>query len=376
MSIQNTQNTPNISPEELKYWVAFTKIYSIGPKRFEKLLSSFNTMQAAWHAPITALEQAGFDQALLAEVLRMRREINPNLEMERMEKERVHAVTVRDQAYPALLKEIYSAPPVLFYRGTLPSPDDFLIAVVGTRKHSSYGQQVAEMLCRELAENKLTIVSGLALGIDTIAHRATLEARGKTIAVLGCGIEKANVYPAANRFVAERMIAEGGCIVSEHPIGTPPLRHHFPQRNRIISGLSLGTLVIEAPAESGALLTARDALDQNREVFAIPGNITSPNAEGVNNLIKMGARLVTSAADVLDTLNLKRATEYLETRKAVGDTPDEAKILAHLTREPMHADELTRLTELSVGAINAALTLMEMKGMVRHLGAMRYVLAR
>ncbi len=376
MSIQNTQNIPNISPEELKYWVAFSKIYSIGPKRFEKLLSSFTTMQAAWGASITGLEHIGFDQTIIAELVRLRREINPDAEMERLAKEAVSVVTVRDQAYPALLKEIYSAPPVLFYRGTLPSPDDFLIAIVGTRKHTAYGQQVAESLGRELAEQGLIIVSGLALGIDTIAHRAALDAKGKTIAVLGCGIEKSNVYPSANRFVAERMAAEGGCIASEHPLGTPPLKHHFPQRNRIIAGLSLGTVVVEAPVESGALLTARNALEQNREVFAVPGNITNPSAEGGNNLIKMGARLVTEASDVLDALNLKRATEYLEVREVVPDTPEEAKILSHLTREPMHVDELTRLTELSAGAINAALTLMEMKGAVRHLGAMRYVLAR
>ncbi len=370
----SNQNTLNIN--ELKYWVAFSKIPSIGPKKFESLLSYFKTMESAWKASILDLEKIGLDNTNIAEIIRARSEISPDREIEDLEKKSVKIITTKDIGYPCLLKEIYSPPPILFYRGKLPSENDFLIAVVGTRKNSPYGRQITESIVRSLSVKGLVIVSGLALGIDAIAHKATIDSGGKTIAILGSGIEKSNIYPMANRFVAEMIIEKEGCVISEHPPGTPPLKQHFPRRNRIISGISLGVLVIEAPKESGALLTAKNALDQNREVFAVPGNITSQNSEGTNNLIKMGARPVTDANDVLDALNLAQATEYLESREVVPETPEEEKILEHLSREPIHVDELKHLTNLPITVINSTLTLMEMKGSVRHLGSMKYVLAR
>ena len=232
------------------------------------------------------------------------------------------------------------------------------------------------MIVRDLASQGITIVSGLALGIDAIAHQACLEVNGKTIAVLGCGIEKQNIYPVHNRILSEKILNSGGCVLSEHPIGTAPYKHHFPQRNRIISGLSIGTLIVEAAEKSGALITAQHALDQNREVFAVPGTITSKTSFGTNNLIKMGAHPVTSAQDILDALNLKQATDYLSAKEITADSADEAKILEYLSFEPIHADELTRLTKMPTSAINATLTLMEMKGKIKHIGAMKYALAR
>ena len=366
----------NINKNILKYWIGFTKVPSIGPQRFNKLIKAFNNLEEAWQAPILKLEESGLEDNVIAEIIRIRAEINLEQELEKLEKESVSVVTVLDEDYPKLLKEIYSPPPLIYYRGELPKDEEFLLAIVGTRKFSQYGKQVTEMITADLARNKITIVSGLALGIDSIAHNTTLEVSGKTIAVLGCGIEKNNIYPSSNRFLAEKLIQQGGCVISEHPIGTPPLKQHFPRRNRLISGLSLGTLVIEAPEKSGALITARNSLEQDREVFAIPGNITSPNSQGVNNLIKMGAHPVLNVEDILDILNLKQATEYLEASEIVPDSAEEAKILEHLTREPIHVDELTHLTNLSVQVINSTLTLMEMKGRVKHLGGMKYVLAR
>ena len=377
MSINNIQNKANPSQkEDIKYWIGFTKVPSIGPQRFNKLIKAFDNLEQAWQAPILKLEQSGLEDNVIAEIIRIRAEINLEQELEKLEKEEVSVITIADEKYPKLLKEIYSPPPLIYYRGELPKDEDFLLAIVGTRKFSQYGKQVTEMITADLAQNKITIVSGLALGIDSIAHNTTLEVNGKTIAVLGCGIEKTNIYPSSNRFLAEKLIQQGGCIISEHPIGTPPLKQHFPRRNRLISGLSLGTLVIEAPEKSGALITARNSLEQDREVFAVPGNITSTNSQGVNSLIKMGAHLVSNAEDILDVLNLKQATEYLEASEIVPDSKEEAQILEHLTREPIHVDELTRLTNLSVQVINSTLTLMEMKGRVKHLGGMKYVLAR
>ncbi|MDP3995190.1 MAG: DNA-processing protein DprA, partial [bacterium] len=354
------------APHELKYWIAFTYLQNMGPAKFSKLRGAFTTMEEAWRAPMSKLAELGFTDAGIAEFLRVRNEINPDQEMEKLAKENIRAITVEDVAYPKLLKEIYYPPFLLYYRGTLPKHEDFLIAVVGSRKYSTYGRQMAQRLTAELARNGLTIVSGLALGIDGIVHETTLETNGTTIGVLGCGIEKSNIYPATNRMLGERMIEKGGCIISEFPIGTPPLRHHFPRRNRIISGLSLGTLVVEAAEKSGALITAQQALEQNREVFSVPGNATSESSVGTNNLIKQGARLVTHAEEILESLNLKSATHYLEAQKIIAESPEEEALLNHLTHEPMHVDELTRLTNLPITSINATLTIMEIKGKIKN----------
>ncbi len=366
----------SINKNQLKYWIGFTKIPSIGPARFNKLRKAFTSLEETWNAPITRLSEIGLGEHSIAEFIRLRRDIDLDEAITQVEKEGLSVVTIDDEDYPKLLKEIHLPPALLYYRGTLPSADDFLLAVVGSRKYSEYGQQVCGQIVRELSRNKLTIVSGLALGIDALAHEATLMTQGKTIGILGSGADKNSIYPHSNRHLSEKIIQSGGCVISEHPIGMPGLAHNFPRRNRIISGITLGTLVVEETEKSGALITARFALEQNREVFAVPSNITNQNAKGTNNLIKMGARPVTEASDVLDELNLKQAVEYTAAKEVTPDTAEEAKLLDHLKLEPMHVDDLGRLTNLPANAINATLTLMEMKGKVRHLGAMKYVLAR
>lgn len=365
-----------MSNQLLKYWVGFSKIPSIGPSRFSKLLKGFSNLEQAWEAPLWQLGQTGLEEHIIAEIVRLRQEINLDDEMAKLEKENVRVMTILDEDYPKLLKEIYSPPSLLFWRGQMPGDDEFFLAIVGTRKPSTYGQHVARTLARDLAQSGLTIVSGLALGIDSLAHSAALEGSGKTMAVLGCGVERSNIYPASNRYLGEKIVDRGGCIISEHPLGTPPLKHHFPRRNRVISGLSLGTLVVEAPLKSGALLTAQLALEQNREVFAVPGNITSAYSAGTNNLIKMGARVAVNAQDILETLNLQKATEYLAASEVVPEGEEEIKILDFLKREPIHVDELARSTGLPIQTINATLTLMEMKGKVRHMGGMNYIVSR
>ncbi len=364
-------------PKEIKYLIGFSQIYLIGPTRFSKIKKSFSSLEEAWQAPQSALEKIGLEPKVIAEFLEKRKIIDLDRELERLAKAKVRVVALEDEAYPKLLKEIYLPPPLLYYRGQLPQRNDFLLAIVGTRKPSLYGRQVTSSLAAELANAGLIIVSGLALGVDALAHQAALKTeKGKTIAVLGSGVEERSVYPRANGQLAEKIITQGGCLISEHPLGTPALKQHFPRRNRLISGLSLGVLVTEAPVKSGALITARFSLEQNREVFSVPGNITNPASGGANNLIKMGAHAVSEANDILDALNLRRATAYLAAAAITPDTAEEARLLPLLGREPIHIDELTRHTGLPMHLINATLTLMEMKGKVRHLGAMQYVLAR
>lgn len=359
---------------DLKYWLAINEFQKIGPARFKKLAKFFPDMQSAWQASSNALIQAGLEPNIVEEFVGWRQGVNPEQEWENLEKENVKVINLLDPSYPHLLKEIYDAPPLLYYKGILPE-NDYILAVVGARKMSAYGRQVVDAIVAPLAKAGLTIASGLAMGIDALAHEAALRENGKTIAVLGCGLAKECLYPAIHRHLAE-LITENGCLVSEYPLFTPPLQHHFPFRNRIISGLSLGTLVIEAAEDSGSLITAKHTLDQNRELFAIPGDIFQENSRGPNNLLRLGARVVTSAEDVLENLNLKELESFLENKEIIPDTPTEAKILEFLSGAPLHVDQLILQSGLETSLVVSTLTLMEMKGMVRHLGGMCYVLAR
>jgi DNA processing protein len=362
---------------DLKYWLGLSLFQKFGPTRFAKMRHYFPSLKEAFLADSHDLIKAGIEEQIALEFITKRQEIDLDQEMEKLARENIQLVTINDEDYPALLKEIYQAPPLLYYKGTLKAESDhFAVSVVGTRKISSYGQQVTPEIVRELVGSGVTIVSGLAVGVDALAHETTIEAGGRTIAVLGSGLDSQNIYPSANRYLSQKIIEGGGLLLSEYPCGTLPLKHHFPYRNRLISGLSLGTLVIEAPENSGALLTARYALDQNREVFAVPGNIYAENSSGPLNLIKMGARPVTTAQDILDTLHLNLARDFVQTRKIVPDSQEEAQILAHLSSQPVHIDELIRLTRLDSAEVNSTLTLMEMKGRVRNLGGMMYVIGK
>ncbi len=365
-----------MSSQNKKYYLGLAKIPCIGPAKFNKLKKSLHCLEEAWKAPITKLEELGFGEKCVAEFIRIRTEINLDQEMEKHEKEGIQIITCEDEEYPSILKEIYDPPFVIFCRGKIPKNSDFLVAAVGSRKFTSYGKQATEKICGELAKQGITIVSGLAIGIDSIAHFSALESRGKTMAVLGCGIEKQNIYPNINRMLSEKIIQSSGCLISEHPAGVPPYKSNFPRRNRIISGISLGTIIIEAAEKSGALITARSALEQNREVFAVPGPITSPYSFGTNNLIKMGARPVTCAQDVLDCLNLRQAIEYSVAREITPDSAEEAILLKYIEREPAHIDDIIRASKMKPQEVSSALTLMEMKGKVKHLGGMKYALAR
>ena len=286
----------------------------------------------------------------------------------------IRRITKQNKEYPRLLKEIFK-PPALYVRGNFNKADDFALAVVGTRKPTYYGQQTADKIVYDLAQSGLTIISGLALGVDTIVHKTTLKAGGRTIAVLGAGVDDKSLYPQENRKLALK-IEKSGAVISEYTLGTSAKPGYFPQRNRIISGLALGTLVIEAGFKSGALITAHCALDQNREVFCVPGSIFSEKSAGANNLIKLGAKLVTSAKDILEELNLTQSLKLFETKKIIADSPEEAKILKFLNHEPKHIDELLKQTKLDAAVISATLSLMEIRNKIKNIGGGNYVLAR
>jgi DNA processing protein len=262
---------------------------------------------------------------------------------------------------------------VLYVRGQLITEDEWAVAIVGTRRASAYGRTVAARLSTDLAVNHVSVVSGLARGIDGEAHRAALKAGGRTIAVMGCGLDL--VYPAEHRNLAQEIV-ENGALVSEYPLGTRPEAGNFPPRNRIISGLALGVLVVEAGLKSGALITADYAADQGRDVFAVPGNLFVRSSIGTNRLIQDGAKLVTGAEDILEELNLMMIAQQTEVRAVVPETEIEALILKHLGLEPVHVDELSLRSGLPIAKVTSNLALMELKGMVRQVGGMNYVTMR
>ncbi len=357
--------------EDLCYWVAFSHVPGIGPARLGALIERLGSVRAAWHAPAGALDGV-LDQRSRATFLAIRAESDPAALLARVAAAGARAVTWDDPAYPARLRRIPLPPYLLYVRGDPALLDTRAVAVVGTRRASAYGRRAAVELAGELAAAGVTIVSGLALGVDAAAHQAALDRGGATVAVLGCGVDV--VYPERNRALAARVAAEGA-LVSEYPPGRPPDAGNFPARNRIVSGLALATLVVEAGAKSGALITAELALEQGGDVFAVPGSIFSPTSEGTNRLIASGAGVARSADDILAALDLTRAAEQNAARRALPANPTEAALLAQLAAEPMHIDDLARAAGLASADVAGALTLMELKGMVQHTGGMRWVAA-
>ncbi|OGI40222.1 MAG: DNA protecting protein DprA, partial [Candidatus Moranbacteria bacterium RIFOXYB1_FULL_44_23] len=258
-------------------------------------------------------------------------------------------------------------------RGNLEILKNKSIAVVGSRKFTEYGQRTTQNLCRDLVRAGLTIVSGLALGIDAIAHRATLAAEGSTIAVLGTGIDDDTIYPRDNFNLAKDILAKGGTLLTEYPPHTPSLKQNFPARNRIMAGLTLGTLVIEAALDSGSLITAGFALEAGREVFAVPGSIFSPQSAGANFLIKSGAKLVESATDVLQELNLAERDQPKLQKIYEPKTREEEKVWNTLSSDPLHVDRLVKLTRLNPATIGSTLATLEIEGVVRNIGGQNYI---
>ncbi|MBO8127597.1 MAG: DNA-protecting protein DprA [Peptococcaceae bacterium] len=331
------------------------------------LIDHFGSPETAWHAAAEDMITAGIKPKKAHKIAAQRDRINLEEAQEKLAALGIDFICYDDDVYPQMLKHIYDPPVVLFYKGSFCAGDDIAVAIVGSRKATYYGKTVAEKLAGDLARNGVTVVSGMARGIDTAAHKGALAAGGRTIAVLGTGLD--NVYPRENTKLMEE-IAAAGLVLTEFPPESPGEPWHFPLRNRIISGLSRGIIVVEAAARSGALITASLALEQGREVMAVPGNITIPVAKGPNRLIKQGAKLVENVGDVLEEIGL---TSLFPARKGmVVQSPNvfddnERRILKMLQWEPLSKDAITARLGLNSQQVSAALSVMEIKGLVRRL---------
>lgn len=345
------------------YWLAFTRVNGLGPVRLRQLRAHFDSIQQAWEAPAERLRSLGVPSASVEHLVYLRQTLRLDELDHDIKKLGCWVITLDDENYPPLLRELDDAPVVLYGYGDLLPEDQYAVAMVGTRRASEYGKQMASQLAGALASEGITVVSGLAHGIDTAAHHAALNAKGRTIAVLGSGIDV--LYPTENRALAKKIV-QSGALVTEFAPGTSPERGNFPIRNRIISGMTLGTVVIEAPEKSGSLQTATLASEQGREVFAVPGNANSPNSRGANLLIQDGAKLVLHVDDILQELNPQhRAMETRQqVKKLMPENALEARIIHLLGPDPMHVDELSRRLDLPIHEVNALVILMELKGML------------
>lgn len=369
----------NMPTDDLGFLLALVRFPKFGAIRLAKLRCFFPSMKAAFEAKKEELLAAQIDQKTVDLFLLERKKIFPEKELFLLERHGVTAVPFSDPSYPPLLKEIYDPPGILFVRGRLPSPQCPTLAVVGSRHPTNYGAQTITSLIEPLVRAGTTIVSGLAYGIDTLAHRAVLQAQGITVAVLGSGLDREHLFPSANYLLAKEILNNGGSLISEFPLGAPPLKQNFPLRNRIIAGLCQGVLVVEAASTSGSLITARAALEAGREVFAVPGSIFSENSKGTNQLIKMGAQIVTEEQDILLALGLEEKPPALlkifSQKNLESFSPAEKEIISLLGNEPVHIDDLARKIGKKVSEISHLLILMEMHGHVRHLGDLNYILA-
>ncbi len=348
------------------YWVALSLVPGVGSILMKRLLDRFGSPEAVFHAPLRELSQVeGVGTSVAEEIRKGPMEERVEREFELLKRVGGNLVTIDDASYPKRLKEIYDPPPLLYVKGELKEEDELAIAIVGSRKTTPYGRCVTEKIAQELGRHGITIVSGMARGIDSLAHWGALSGGGRTIAVLGSGVDV--VYPRENRNLYKRIV-EGGAVVSEFPMGSPPEGAHFPKRNRIISGLAIGVVVVEAGMGSGSLITANYALEQGREVFAVPGNVGAESSRGTHHLIKSGAKLVESSEDILEEVlpQWRRERQALEESKppVLNLTEEERVLYERLGETPLHIDVLIRESSLEPGKVSSLLLNLELKGLI------------
>jgi len=352
----------------IAYLLALHTIDGLGPIRLKALVDFFKDPKLAWEADSKEIRSIGIPQSVVDLLWEKRNKLNPQDYLANIEKMGIKWVSIFDENYPKLLSQIYDPPVVIYYKGDLISGDK-AIGIVGTRKITGYGKAVTEEFTRYLAGAGLTIVSGLARGVDTQAHKSAIETEGKTIAVLGGGLNK--IFPPENIGLAQKISDGFGAVISEFPPDYPSVPGNFPARNRIISGLSLAVLVTEAAEDSGSLITARYALEQGRDVFAIPGPITSTLSKGPIDLIKDGARAVYSPQDILDELGINKS-QSSKTKVQSELSEEERQVIEILENETRHIDEIGRMLNFSSAQISAILLKMEIAGLIRSLGGGNY----
>jgi DNA processing protein len=362
--------------KESLYIHTFNLLPNFGLSRLYRIQQNFESFEHAFFATSGELTNAGIETEIVRAFQELKKSIDINLEKEKLETLGINLLTFQDSAFPSLLKEIAKPPLLLYYRGVMNDSEELCIAVVGTRKITNYGRVTTPHLTEPLIEHGAVIVSGLAYGVDSAVQQLAVQHGKRTVAVLGGGLDDKSFYPKEHVWLAQQIIDHGGALVSEYPPGTPPLKHHFIARNRIISGMSVATIVIECDLKSGSLITAKYALEQDRAVYAVPGPIYAEQSKGPNNLIKMGARLATDASDILNDLNINTAPLTSENRFLFGDSPVETTLLNMLTLEPLGINELIKQSGLDAGDVSSALIFLEMKGLVRNLGAQQYVRSR
>ena len=352
--------------ENVFYWVALSLIPGVGSILIKRLLDRFKTPEAVFQAPLDELLRIeGLGENVAREIRKGPVETVVERELSLLKKLGGKIITLKDDAYPKRLREIYDPPALLYLRGELQKEDELAISIVGSRKTSPYGRWITEKISQELARHGVTIVSGMARGIDSLGHLGAILVGGRTIAVLGCGVDV--IYPSENRSLFSRII-DHGAVLSEFPMGSPPEGGHFPKRNRIISGLSIGVVVVQASAESGSLITASYALEQGREVFAVPGNVGAEGSRGTHQLIKDGAKLVESSEDILEEILPQWRREREATQKAEGPeqnlSEEEKRLFEFLGESPLHIDALIRESQFDPGKVSSLLLNLELKGLV------------
>jgi DNA processing protein len=357
----------------MKYLNALYIIPGVGSETLRKLFATFQSGEAIWQASTSQMQSCGISQALAEKITTSRGSIDPEKEWAKILQEEIVVLSFYDDLYPPPLKEIPSSPFLIYCRGNLDCLLLPSIAIVGSRKMTPYGKQTAEKFSYELARDGICIVSGLALGIDAEAHSGALEASGKTIAVMANGIDNASIYPRNNYNLAQEILSKDGLIMSEFPLGTPPTAGTFPARDRIMAGLTLGTLVIEAAEKSGSLITPSHAVEFNREVFAIPGSIFSPQSIGTNKLIKKGAKIVTSITDIFEELRLNSSPKKQIEIELKNLTEEEKMITYVLSPDPTHIDRIIKLTKLETSCVISNLSMLEIKGAIRNIGGQNYI---
>jgi DNA processing protein len=366
-----------MSKEGIKDWIILNMIPGVGSSTFRRLIKFFGSPSAVLNASLKELAMVrGLTPSVCQSIIDHKESIEIDEELRLIEKYNCNIITIEDQTYPSALRAIHDPPPLLYIKGELTQADSNSIAIVGTRNASPYGKMASEKLSNQLASRGITVVSGLAHGIDTYAHNGALSAGGRTIAVMGNGLDV--VYPSENAKLFDAIV-NSGAVISELSMGTQPRRGMFPQRNRLISGISLGTLVVEASRQSGALITADLALEQGREVFAIPGPIYSEESKGTNWLIKQGAKLVDSIEDILEELpshTFQQTDDIIKNEDAIMEyqlSDDEEALWKVIGSSPIHIDDISRQSGLPIFKVCSVLVMLELKGLVQQLSGKMFI---